>query len=50
MDKPIIIFGSSRSHGNTFTAVNQVINAIGESPLIDLANNELFRLLFSLYG
>ena len=38
----IIIFGSSRSHGGTREAVNNVFEALGETlPLIDLAGCEL---------
>lgn len=38
MEKLIIIFGSSRSNGNTFEAVEFALSKIYESEIIDLAN------------
>ena len=38
MKKPIIIFGSSRSNGNTFKAVELVLNKIHEAEFINLAD------------
>lgn len=38
MKKLIIIFGSARSHGYTFDAVNSVIDRVSNSTFIDIAN------------
>lgn len=40
MKKPIVIFGSARSNGNTFAAVKAITNRI-DAAIIDLANYKI---------
>jgi hypothetical protein len=41
MKSPIIIFGSSRSNGNTFDAVQLIIRKIHHASFVDLANYKI---------
>ena len=41
MNKSIIIFGSSRSNGNTYEAVDQVMKKLDGSYLINLTDYEI---------
>lgn len=41
MSKPIIIFGSSRSNGYTFDAVNLITKTLNDFSFVDLSNYEI---------